>query len=91
MKRAALALVLAAVAFLPACGAGAREDVPFCLEQSKNDGLLILFAQAVPTATYVPCLSGLPAGWSFAGALKPVTPSIAGLPSLGMWTSVGPP
>jgi hypothetical protein len=67
VKRAALALVLAGVAVLPACGAGAREDVPFCLEQSKNDGLLILFAQAVPTATFVPCLSGLPAGWSFAG------------------------
>ena len=41
--------------------------MPFCLEQSKNDGLLILMAQAVPSATFVPCLLGLPAGWSFAG------------------------
>lgn len=67
MRRAIVATALVALAALPACGAGAREDVPFCLEQSKNDGLLILMAQAVPSATYVPCLNGLPAGWSFGG------------------------
>jgi tRNA A-37 threonylcarbamoyl transferase component Bud32 len=43
----------------PARDASMREDEPAC----GVDNLMILMAQAVPTAEEIPCIASLPAGW----------------------------
>lgn len=64
MKRVGV-LVVAVAVLAGACGV-ARDEVrvgplPKCDTTSR--GLLILMAQAVPTAHLVPCLEDLPEGW----------------------------
>jgi hypothetical protein len=62
-RRAPRAAVLCALLLLAggASGCGSVEPkVPGCGEAVR----LALVAQSVPTATYVPCLTELPAGWS---------------------------
>jgi hypothetical protein len=60
--RLALALVGAAV-LLSGCSNLQNHSIPLC----RSDSVLILEAQAVPSAAYVPCISDFPAGWSFGG------------------------
>jgi tRNA A-37 threonylcarbamoyl transferase component Bud32 len=43
-------------------------EIPFS-PTCKAQTVTVLMAQAVPTATAVPCIAALPAGWSFAGAI----------------------
>jgi hypothetical protein len=66
MRRGWVVLVLASMAVtLPGCStAGGR--TPFCTK--TGDGVFVLLAQSVPSATELPCVSELPAGWDFAGA-----------------------
>lgn len=59
----ALALVVGAVA--PAC-VQASDVRPDC-RAPTNEAILTLAAQAVPTATVLPCLDVLLTGWDFAG------------------------
>ncbi len=65
MKRRAL-LLIAAIAFLGACGIEVGDvrvgPTPIC--DSTSRGLLILMAQAVPSAELIPCLNSLPDGWA---------------------------
>jgi hypothetical protein len=56
---AALVLVAATAA---ACSVRDTLPPPNC----GADGSIIIVAQSVPTATFVPCLEALPAGWSVA-------------------------
>ncbi|HEX9123322.1 MAG TPA: hypothetical protein VF984_08180 [Actinomycetota bacterium] len=49
---------------LPACST-AGSSVPSC-EREGNE--TVLAAQAVPSATLIPCVDSLPAGWTFAGS-----------------------
>jgi hypothetical protein len=58
---AALCVLLAA----PACSSS-RSMLPPC--NRSDDRTLILMAQAVPTATKLPCITAIPAGWTFGGA-----------------------
>jgi hypothetical protein len=62
--RAALVGLLVATALLPGC-ANSRNAVVSC---GLDERSLVLTAQAVPSATLVPCVAELPAGWSYAGA-----------------------
>ncbi|HEX6230244.1 MAG TPA: hypothetical protein VF029_00860 [Actinomycetota bacterium] len=48
----------------PAC-AGSADVLPAC---PGDPTILVLAAQAVPSATLLPCLDQLPAGWSFGGS-----------------------
>ncbi|HYJ61666.1 MAG TPA: hypothetical protein VE032_09415 [Actinomycetota bacterium] len=57
-------LVALAATSLAACTVDV-EPAPDCTE--PGDATVILLAQAVPTATVVPCVGAVPAGWSFAG------------------------
>ena len=61
------ALVLALAGSLAAgCGGEglvAEAGVPEC----EPSGELVAIAQAVPTATFVPCIEEFPVGWSFGG------------------------
>lgn len=63
LRGACLGLV-ALTALLPAC-ANSRNAVVSC---RLDEPSLVLTAQAVPSATQLPCLAELPAGWSYAGA-----------------------
>ncbi|SFP01932.1 hypothetical protein SAMN05660464_1978 [Geodermatophilus dictyosporus] len=70
-RRAAAVAVLAAAPLLTACGGGTSVsvEVPACAsgdEGSAANGV-VLMAQAVPTATWVPCVESVPVGWTFAG------------------------
>jgi len=61
-------ILVAATAALPACGSGiSRSYIPFCPGASQNGSVLVLIAQSVPSATYIPCVAALPAGWAFGG------------------------
>ena len=59
-------VILALAVSVPACTSGG-EDMPEC---SAPDGqVLVLEAQSVPSATRLPCIAELPAGWRFGGSL----------------------
>lgn len=62
MTTRAPAVVAAAMAVAMVGCAGAEAAVPEC-EPSRR---LAILAQSVPTASMVPCLDSMPAGWSFA-------------------------
>ena len=66
MRRSAgaLTVVLALGALVPAC-ASSRADSPRC---ASKDDPWILVAQAVPSATYLPCMRTLPTGWTVTGS-----------------------
>ena len=67
--RAAALLVLATAGLLAGCAkdSTAIMAAPLCRENPDGaDNGVILMAQSVPTATWVPCISAaLPLGWSF--------------------------
>jgi hypothetical protein len=67
--RAAALLVLATAGLLAGCAkdSTAIMAAPLCQESpDRADNGVILMAQSVPTATWVPCISAaLPLGWSF--------------------------
>jgi hypothetical protein len=70
-RRAAAAAVLAAAPLLAACGGGTSvsAEVPACATGDESDAAdgVVLMAQSVPTATWVPCVESVPVGWTFAG------------------------
>jgi hypothetical protein len=67
MSRRAVAVVVLLGAVLgPAC-ASSQSAFPAC--NQSDDGIFVLAAQAVPSATKLPCINGLPAGWMFGGSM----------------------
>jgi len=58
-----LAVALAAALMAPACGAAQDNARPVC---GYGDPTLLM-AEAVPSATLVPCVRSLPVGWHFHG------------------------
>ena len=63
MRVVRIVLVLALAAPLAACSPARSAGLPRCSAVER----LGLIAQAVPSASYVPCLAQLPAGWSTKG------------------------
>ncbi|MGY1746802.1 hypothetical protein [Blastococcus sp. SYSU D00695] len=68
-RRAAGVLVLLAAGGCTSGGTGVSHSVPAC--SGGDDGTaangVVLMAQAVPSASWVPCVGGVPLGWDFAG------------------------
>jgi hypothetical protein len=64
--QAGLALAVAAILLLPACRESSYPQVA-CQENSRQN-LLHLVAQAVPSATLLPCIERLKTGWSYGGS-----------------------
>lgn len=64
IRRAVPAAVVVALA-LPAC-TSSSSDTPVCTGTGEN--LFVLMAQSVPSATQLPCVAELPAGWTFGGS-----------------------
>jgi hypothetical protein len=64
--QAGVALAAAAILILPACRASSYPQVS-CEEESRQN-ILHLVAQAVPSATSIPCFERLPTGWSYGGS-----------------------
>lgn len=62
---AAIVSLGAAAILVPACG-GLYPQEPTC--GAKDANALILAAQAVPSATLVPCIAEFPSGWSYDGS-----------------------
>jgi hypothetical protein len=60
-----IALAVAAMLALSGCVASSS-DMPECTNVGEN--LFVLMAQSVPSATQLPCVSKLPAGWRFGGS-----------------------
>jgi hypothetical protein len=56
--------ICGAALLLPACG-GTYLHQPTCT--GKDESALVLAAQAVPSATMVPCINEFPAGWTYSG------------------------
>jgi hypothetical protein len=65
VRRRAIALALGLALTAPACATSASK-LPPC--NRPEDRTLILMAQAVPTATKLPCITAIPAGWTFGGS-----------------------
>jgi hypothetical protein len=59
-----LGLLLVVVLLAAGCGRVRSEAAPTCVP--KGADTLVLFAQAVPRATKIPCIASYPAGWHFA-------------------------
>ncbi len=70
-RRAAVTALVAAALSTAGCstGAGAIGAVPACAtgDDGRAANGVVLMAQAVPTATWVPCVESVPVGWTFAG------------------------
>lgn len=67
MRRRWVALVMASVIVaLDGCTVGSGGRVPLCTK--TDDGVFVLLAQSVPSATELPCVSEFPAGWTFGGS-----------------------
>jgi hypothetical protein len=69
-RRAAVPAAVLATALLPGCVqvASWHSDLVACKlgdDATPSNGV-ILMAQSVPTAEFVPCLEGMPVGWRFA-------------------------
>jgi hypothetical protein len=63
-----IAAALVSALLTAGCGPQATQqmfDVPNC--RVDTNGTLVLMAQAVPTASHLPCIRTLPEGWSFGG------------------------
>ena len=58
--------MIATVGMLTGCTAGGGGRTPFCTK--TDDGVFVLLAQSVPSATQLPCVSEFPAGWTFGGS-----------------------
>ena len=61
-----ISLAVLAVLALTACSTGGGGRTPLCT--SSGDGVFVLLAQSVPSATRLPCVAEFPAGWSFGGS-----------------------
>ena len=57
-------VAIGALVALAACGTP-EQAVPHCPPEATD--ALLLVAQSVPSATQVPCVTELPAGWSYGG------------------------
>ncbi|MGY1669606.1 hypothetical protein [Geodermatophilus sp. SYSU D00710] len=69
--RSAVAL-LAAPLLAAGCSTGAPSvsvDMPACVsgDDARAANAVVLMAQAVPTASWVPCVESVPVGWTYAG------------------------
>jgi hypothetical protein len=65
--RFALSLALLSVV-LTGCGEAFHDaSVPLCPGPDRDASVLVLMAQSIPSAAYVPCISNLPGGWTFGG------------------------
>lgn len=62
--RRGIVVLLVLSALGPACSSSRNATVSCNVGQTS----LVLVAQAVPSATLIPCLAELPAGWSYAGS-----------------------
>ena len=68
MMRRSVSVVMALVALAlatSACG-GVYRALPYC--SRTDNAAFVLLAQSVPTATQLPCIAELPAGWSYNGS-----------------------
>jgi len=65
-RRAALGLAAALTLGSTACTASHYAQVS--CEGVHRQSIFILAAEAVPSATFIPCIEPLPAGWSYAGS-----------------------
>jgi hypothetical protein len=66
--RTRLAAIAVSVLLLGSCSGGsANADDAKQIDCRGGDALLLAF-QAVPTATYVPCLAAIPVGWTVGGS-----------------------
>ena len=64
--RAAAVASVAVAAILGAAGCGPQEAAQFEQPECRADNAtMVLMAQAIPTATLLPCIRALPTGWSF--------------------------
>jgi hypothetical protein len=61
-----MALLIASV-LLAGCSDLEMASVPLCPGQGRDATVVVLMAQAVPSAAYAPCISEFPAGWTFGG------------------------
>ena len=71
-RRAAVGVLAAAPLLVAGCGSGATSvsgELPACTtgDDARAAHGVLLMAQAVPTATWVPCVESVPVGWAFAG------------------------
>lgn len=57
-----VALALAAMVALPGCGTSTSNEAT-----CEAGDTLVLSAQAVPSATMLPCITSFPTGWTFGG------------------------
>ncbi len=64
MRPSLTLLVAMLAASLTGC-TSTQDHAPLC--RGPGDNLVVLEAQAVPTAVLVPCVSALPIGWTFGG------------------------
>jgi hypothetical protein len=68
VKTGRVALTACTVAvLLSGCGKVRDNSVPLCPGPDRDSTSLVLMAQSVPSAAYVPCVSEFPAGWTFGG------------------------
>jgi len=65
-RTGALGLVAALALGVTACTASHYEQVS--CEGTYRQSIFILAAEAVPSATFIPCIEPLPAGWTYAGS-----------------------
>ncbi len=65
MRRTPVAAVVMALA-VTGC-AGAASSVPRAAPTCDHGNVLILIAQSVPSAAFVPCIAEFPVGWTFGG------------------------
>ncbi|MEX2420428.1 MAG: hypothetical protein WD670_01285 [Actinomycetota bacterium] len=66
MSRATRALILASVLVAGCSVSATRGDEVLCALDDET--VFVLVAQAVPSATLVPCLLEFPAGWTYGGS-----------------------
>jgi hypothetical protein len=67
MRRGTIALAIGTIVIaLTGCTAGGGGRTPLCTK--IDDGVLVLIAQSVPSATELPCVAEFPAGWTFGGS-----------------------
>ena len=65
-RRAIVVVALLGAVLGPAC-ASSTSAFPAC--NRIDEGIFVLAAQAVPSATQLACINSLPAGWTFGGSL----------------------
>ena len=66
MKRLLAAATMLGLA-LSACSTGGGPEGPRTAPTCDHGDVLILMAQSVPSAAYIPCITEFPVGWTFGG------------------------